>query len=147
MVFGVAGYDLTTPQHRGSVLRLARGTAQARRGSAGGVEVAHDHGPLPAALVGQAPGKVINGVAGRRGERTAQDEILRGVPGERHLGERHQVSPAACGEPYPFAHQVRVCFKISYCGVDLSERDTQLGHGCSLEPKGCAIMFSALPKS
>ncbi len=76
---------------------------------------------------------MVDGVAGRLGERAAQDEILRGVSGEGHLGERHQVGAAVRSALRPSADQVRIGFKISYYGVDLGKRDTQLGHGWSLE--------------
>ncbi len=129
VVLGVAGHDLAPPQHGGRVLRLAGGTAQAWRGIAGTVEIADDNGQFSGALVGQAPGKTIDGRAGGLRERATQDEVLGRIAGERHLRKRHQMRAGAQSLLRPGAHQVRICSEIADGGVDLGERDAQLGHG------------------
>lgn len=99
VVLGEGQRDPAPVQHGGGVLRGARGAAVLRGGLGAAVEIADDHRQAAQPLLGQPRGqRPQRGAAGLH-EGVAQCEVLDGVAGQRHLGERDEVRAlveAAC---------------------------------------------------
>lgn len=101
VVLGVGQDDLAAVQHRSRVAGRAGRLAELRLRGLGPVEVADDHRKFPEALLGEPCGELAQGRAGRLHEGRAQGEVLDGIPGQRHLRERHQVRSLLGGVPGP----------------------------------------------
>jgi hypothetical protein len=119
VVLGEAQGHLAAVQHGRRVLRRAGRLAVLRPGGRGAVEVADDHRQPAEALVGEARGEGAQGGAGRLHEGRPEGQVLDGVPGQHHLGERHQVRSLPGGVPGPAEDRLGVRVDVADGGVDL----------------------------
>ncbi len=128
VVLGERQHHLAAVQHRGGVLRGAGGLAVPRLCLLGTVEIADDHRDLPVPLVGEPPGERAQ--RGPRGldEGRPQGQVLDGVTGQHHLGERDEMRTLLGGVPGPVHDRLGVAGEIADGRVDLIQSETKLGH-------------------
>jgi len=123
VVLGVTGHHAPVPQDR----RGVGGTAQR-----GGAQVAEDHREVAVAV---RVDRRCQGAEFRSNgalEGATQGEVLDGVPGEGHLGERHEVRAGLGGPGAGRADEGGVPGEVAHAGVHLGQGQSQRRHGASL---------------
>lgn len=92
-------------------------------GALGTVEVADDDGQLPEALLVEPDRERAHGGPGRLDEGRPQREVLDGVTGQHHLGERDHMRSLLGGVPGPVHDRLGVRGEIADGRVDLIQSE------------------------
>ncbi|CAM5410741.1 hypothetical protein SROCM77S_02675 [Streptomyces rochei] len=124
VVLGEAQGHLAAVQHGHRVLRGAGGLAVPRPGGRRAVQMSDDHRQPAEALVGEARGEGAQGGAGRLDEGRPQRQVLDGITGQDHLGERHQVRSLSGRVPGPAEDRLGVAVDVADGGVDLVQGES-----------------------
>ena len=121
--------------HGGGVLRTSTRTTETFVAPVGPVEVSDDHHEGAEALFLQRGGEPDQGVEAGLLERRSQREVLDGIAGEHHLRERRDASARASGLVTAGDDERDVAVEVADAGVDLGEREAQLGHLPTLQTR------------
>ncbi len=124
VVLGEVQDHLAAVQHRPRVLRSAGRLAVLRLRGLAAVEIADDDRQLTEALVGQAGGETLQRRAGGLHEGRPEGQVLDGIPGQRHLRERHEMRSLLGGVPGPADDRLGVLGEVADARVDLVQGET-----------------------
>lgn len=119
VVLGEVQRDPAAVQHRGGVARGPGRLAVALRRELRAVEIADEDRDLPEALRVEAGGERAQRGTRRLDEGRPQGQVLDGVAGQHHLGERHEVGALFGGVPGPVDDRLGVAGEVADGRVDL----------------------------